>query len=159
MIFEVGSLYVSFILQAKREWEMWPLACWTKLCPICLTWGRPKKWVLSIIQMHESHYLQWELTCTFLDSLIFPGQSYRTVVGSPQPFCALWSPHLAGWKADKAWAVWASPLQESPCSASTRLEITNSKADIFQTQSLTQGWIFIILFLFLKAWARKGLVV
>lgn len=67
---------------------------------------------------HESHYLQWELTCTFLDSLTFPGQNNGTVVNSPQPFCVLWSPHLAGWKADRAWAVWASPLQESPCSAS-----------------------------------------
>lgn len=105
MIFEVGSLYVSFILQAKRERETWPLACWTRPCPICLRWGRPKKWLLSVIQMHESHYLQWELTCTFLDSLIFPGQNYGTMVGSPQPFCVLWSPHLAGWRADKAWAV------------------------------------------------------
>lgn len=43
------------------------------------------------------------------------------------------------------------PMQESPCSGSQQSEIINSQADVFQTCSLTQGLIFMILFLFLKA--------
>lgn len=50
----------------------------------------------------------------------------------PQMFFMLGYPYLPVWKVASAWAMWALPLQESPCSGSQHPEIMNSQADVFQ---------------------------